>query len=118
MAPAVNNGIVYVSTVPGNGVSGFYTGDGVAVLWAMNAKTGKKLWHWNEVPTSLWGNPKINSGGGQWQPPTFDAAGPPLPQRRQPGAVRRRQVLPGQEGLPERVQPSRARTCTPTRWTS
>jgi outer membrane protein assembly factor BamB len=75
MAPAVNNGIVYVSTVPGNGVGGFYTGNGVAVLWAMNAKTGKKLWHWNEVPTSLWGNKKVNSGGGQWEPPTFDAQG-------------------------------------------
>ena len=75
MAPAINNGTVYVSTVPGNGVSGFYSGEGVAVLWAMNAKTGKKLWQWNEVPTSLWGNPKVNSGGGQWQPPTFDAQG-------------------------------------------
>jgi outer membrane protein assembly factor BamB len=75
MAPAVDNGTVYVSTVPGNGVHGFYTGDGVAVLWAMNASTGKKLWHWDEVPTSLWGNKKVNSGGGQWQPPTFDAQG-------------------------------------------
>ena len=28
MAPAVNDGTVYVSTVPGN-AKGFYTGDGV-----------------------------------------------------------------------------------------
>jgi outer membrane protein assembly factor BamB len=75
MAPAVHDGTVYVSTVPGNGVNGFYLGDGVAVLWAMNAKTGKTLWKWNEVPTSLWGNKKVNSGGGQWEPPTFDSAG-------------------------------------------
>jgi outer membrane protein assembly factor BamB len=74
MAPAVNNGIVYVSTVPGN-AKGFYDGNGVAVLWAMNAKTGKTLWKWNEVPYSLWGHKDINSGGGQWQPPTFDAQG-------------------------------------------
>ncbi len=75
MAPAVNNGTVYVSTVPGNGVTGFYVGDGVATLSAIDAATGKVKWKWNEVPTSLWGNKKVNSGGGQWQPPTFDSAG-------------------------------------------
>jgi outer membrane protein assembly factor BamB/cytochrome c2 len=75
MAPAVHDGTVYVSTVPGNGVHGFYTGDGVARMIAMNAANGKIKWKWNEVPTSLWGNKKVNSGGGQWQPPTFDAAG-------------------------------------------
>ena len=41
----------------------------------MNAATGKMKWKWNEVPTSLWGNKKVNSGGGQWQPPTFDSQG-------------------------------------------
>ena len=41
----------------------------------MNAATGKVKWKWNEVPNSLWGNPKVNSGGGQWEPPTFDAQG-------------------------------------------
>jgi outer membrane protein assembly factor BamB len=74
MAPAINNGTVYVSTVPGNS-KGFYYGNGAAALWAMIAKTGKKLWKWQEVPTSLWGKKKVNSGGGQWQPPTFDSAG-------------------------------------------
>ncbi len=74
MAPAVNNGTVYVSTVPGND-AGFYTGNGQAILWAMNAKTGATKWKWDEVPASLWGNKKVNSGGGQWQPPTFDSAG-------------------------------------------
>jgi outer membrane protein assembly factor BamB len=74
MAPAINDGTVYVSTVPGN-AKGFYTGNGVAVLWAMDASTGKVKWKWDEVPTSLWGNKKVNSGGGQWQPPTFDSQG-------------------------------------------
>ena len=41
----------------------------------MDAATGKMKWKWNEVPYSLWGNTKVNSGGGQWQPPTFDSAG-------------------------------------------
>jgi outer membrane protein assembly factor BamB len=74
MAPAIHDGTVYVSTVPGN-AKGFYEGNGVAVLWAMDAATGKMKWKWNEVPYSLWGNKKVNSGGGQWQPPTFDSAG-------------------------------------------
>jgi outer membrane protein assembly factor BamB len=74
MAPAIHDGTVYVSTVPGN-ANGFYDGNGVGVLWAMDAATGKMKWKWNEVPYSLWGNKKVNSGGGQWQPPTFDAQG-------------------------------------------
>ena len=74
MAPAVNDGTVYVSTVPGN-AKGFYTGNGQAILWAMNASTGAMKWKWHEVPPNLWGNKKVNSGGGQWQPPTFDSQG-------------------------------------------
>jgi alcohol dehydrogenase (cytochrome c) len=74
MAPAVNDGTVYVSTVPGN-AKGFYTGNGQAILWAMNGSTGAVKWKWHEVPPNLWGNKKVNSGGGQWQPPTFDSQG-------------------------------------------
>jgi alcohol dehydrogenase (cytochrome c) len=76
MAPGVNNGTVYVSTVPGN-AKGFYNGDGQAVLWALNAKTGAAVWKWEEVPKDLWSkaHTNINSGGGQWDPPSFDANG-------------------------------------------
>jgi outer membrane protein assembly factor BamB len=74
MAPAIHDGTVYISTVPGN-AKAFYSGNGVAVLWAMDANTGKMKWKWNEVPVGLWGHPKVNSGGGQWQAPTFDSAG-------------------------------------------
>ncbi len=77
MAPGYNNGTVYVSTVPGN-TKDFYAGNGKATLWAMNAATGKVKWKWDEVQ-NLWSNKKslqdINSGGGQWDPPSFDAAG-------------------------------------------
>jgi outer membrane protein assembly factor BamB len=73
MAPGINEGTVYVSTVPGN-AGGFYEGNGKAILWAMDAKTGAVKWKWDEVQ-DLWGNPKVNSGGGQWQPPAFDAEG-------------------------------------------
>jgi alcohol dehydrogenase (cytochrome c) len=76
MAPGINNGTVYVSTVPGN-AKGFYNGNGQAILWALNAKTGAVTWKWEEVPKNLWStkNTNINSGGGQWDPPSFDAAG-------------------------------------------
>jgi outer membrane protein assembly factor BamB len=73
MAPGINEGTVYVSTVPGNS-NGFYKGNGKAILWAMDAKTGAVKWKWDEVE-NLWGNPKVNSGGGQWEPPAFDAEG-------------------------------------------
>jgi outer membrane protein assembly factor BamB len=74
MAPAINDGTEYISTVPGN-AKAFYSGDGVATLWALNAATGQPKWKWHEVPVGLWGHPKVNSGGGQWQPPTFDSQG-------------------------------------------
>lgn len=76
MAPGYHNGIVYVSTVPGN-VNNFYEGGANGVLWALEAKTGKKLWHFDTSPPDLWSkeNGSINSGGGVWYPPAFDDEG-------------------------------------------
>ena len=74
MAPGYNHGTVYVSTVPVNPLVGVYLGGGKGILFALNAKTGVPEWSWDEVG-DLWGNPKINSGGGQWYPPSFDAQG-------------------------------------------
>ena len=76
MAPGYSDGTVYLSTVPGN-VKHFSSGEGQALLWALNARTGATLWKWNEAPTETWskGNVGINAGGGQWYPPSFDAAG-------------------------------------------
>jgi outer membrane protein assembly factor BamB len=74
MAPGYHDGLVYVSTVPLN-VSAHYEGGGAGVLWALDAKTGKKVWHFDTVPTSLWGNPKVNAGGGLWYAPSFDSQG-------------------------------------------
>lgn len=74
MSPGYHNGIVYVSTVPGN-VTSFYEPGANGVLWALEAKTGKKLWHFDTSPTSLWGDPGANSGGGVWYPPAFDDEG-------------------------------------------
>jgi outer membrane protein assembly factor BamB len=74
MAPGFHDGVVYVSTVPVN-VGEFYGAGGVGILWALDAKTGKKLWHFDTVPKDLWGKPEVNSGGGLWYPPAFDGKG-------------------------------------------
>ena len=76
MAPGDHNGTVYVSTLPGN-ASNFYAGNGQAILWALDASTGATRWKWDEVPANLWSSAhtNINSGGGLWDPPTFDAHG-------------------------------------------
>jgi outer membrane protein assembly factor BamB len=74
MAPGYADGLVYVSSVPVN-VNSEYQGGGVGTLWALDGKTGKKVWHFDTVPKDLWGDKKENSGGGLWYPPTFDEKG-------------------------------------------
>ncbi len=74
MAPGYNDGVVYVSTVPVN-VGEFYGPGGVGIVWALDGKTGKKLWHFDTVPKDLWGKPEVNSGGGLWYTPAFDGKG-------------------------------------------
>jgi glucose dehydrogenase len=73
MAPGYNHGTVYVSTVPANTV-GQYLPGGEGILWALNAQTGAPEWSWDSVQ-NLWGNPGVNSGGGLWYTPSFDAQG-------------------------------------------
>jgi alcohol dehydrogenase (cytochrome c) len=74
MAPGYNHGTVYVSTVPVNPTVGEYLGGGKGILWALNARTGVPEWSFDEVQ-NLWGDPAVNSGGGLWDPPSFDAQG-------------------------------------------
>jgi outer membrane protein assembly factor BamB len=76
VTPQLYDNTVLVSTVPGNG-SSFYKGNGLGVVWALNAATGKPKWHFNTASdgAKLWGNPKINSGGGIWYPPAVDSRG-------------------------------------------
>jgi outer membrane protein assembly factor BamB len=76
MAPGVFDGTVYVSTVPGNAKK-FYKGNGVGVLWALDANTGKPKWKFFTVPENLWSpaHVNVNSGGGLWHPPAFDDNG-------------------------------------------
>jgi alcohol dehydrogenase (cytochrome c) len=74
MAPGYHDGTVYVSTVPVNPTVGEYLGGGKGILWALNAQTGAPEWSWDEVQ-NLWGDPAVNSGGGLWDPPSFDSQG-------------------------------------------
>lgn len=74
MAPGYSKGLVYISTVPLTATE-LYPGGGVGTLWALDAKSGQKKWHFDTVPKGLWGDTKINSGGGLWQPPSFDDEG-------------------------------------------
>jgi outer membrane protein assembly factor BamB len=73
MAPGYNRGTVYLSTAPVS-VHSEYAGGAGSTLWALNASTGAPEWSWDEVQ-NLWGNPHVNSGGGQWYAPSFDAQG-------------------------------------------
>jgi len=41
----------------------------------MDENTGAVRWKWREVPDDIWGNQRVNSGGGQWEPPSFDSDG-------------------------------------------
>lgn len=74
MAPGVNDGKVYISTVPETPQAIYEPGE-VGTIYAMDGKTGKELWHFDTVPKGLWGKPKVNSGGGLWYPPSFDENG-------------------------------------------
>jgi alcohol dehydrogenase (cytochrome c) len=76
VTPQVYDNTILVSTVPGN-ASSFYKGNGLGVVWALDAATGKPKWHFNTVSegAKLWGNAKINSGGGIWYPPAIDSQG-------------------------------------------
>ncbi len=73
MAPGYDHGTVYVSSSPVS-TRNEYAGHGSSALWALNASTGVPEWSWDEVQ-NLWGKPAINSGGGQWYPPSFDSQG-------------------------------------------
>jgi outer membrane protein assembly factor BamB len=70
MAPGYHNGRVYFSTAPGAAEGGE-----VGILWALDGKTGKKIWSFDTVPENLWGNRSLNYGGGLLHTPAFDANG-------------------------------------------
>jgi outer membrane protein assembly factor BamB len=76
MAPTVFNDTVVVSTIPGNSKA-FYAGNGDGIVYALNAQSGATRWKFNTISDSakLWGDARVNSGGGLWYPPAVDSSG-------------------------------------------
>jgi len=74
MSPLIYNSTVIVSTIPGN-TDNFYRGGQRGVVHALDVSTGAVLWYFDTTTDNLWGNPRVNSGGGLWHPPSVDADG-------------------------------------------
>lgn len=72
MAPFIFDGYVIVSTEPGGNTSGNYEGGANGVVYCFDVLTGETLWTWDTVEEDLWGNFRVNSGGGLWYPPSVD----------------------------------------------
>lgn len=71
--PTAYGNMVYVSTVPGISNANFYRGGNMGVIYALDQNTGKVVWSFDTVDSKdIWGNPKVNSGGGCWYPPAID----------------------------------------------
>jgi outer membrane protein assembly factor BamB len=109
MQTTVYDGLVYVSTVPGNaGV--FYAGGGMGILYALDQQTGKIVWSFNTVYPTDWvtSKPGINSGGGCWYPPAIDtqtgqsywAIANPAPFPGQPQSATNPQAYPSGSSRP------------------
>jgi outer membrane protein assembly factor BamB len=72
--PVVVDGLVLVSSVPVS-IHGIYTGGDRGIISALEAKTGRIRWRFDTVDSAdVWGNPRVNSGGGSWYPPAVDLA--------------------------------------------
>jgi outer membrane protein assembly factor BamB len=74
MSPLVYDSTVYVSTTPGS-LESIYQGGTRGIIFAIDASTGNVLWTFDTTTDNLWGNARINSGGGLWHPPTVDDDG-------------------------------------------
>jgi alcohol dehydrogenase (cytochrome c) len=76
MTPQLYDGKVLISTIPGSSTN-FYQGGAFGTVYSLDAKTGKTIWSFQTVKggAKLFGNPKVNSGGGLWYPPSVDGHG-------------------------------------------
>jgi outer membrane protein assembly factor BamB len=101
MTPQVYDNTVVFSTVPGN-TSSFYGGNGDGIVWALDAATGKPTWKFNTVSdgAKLFGNPKVNSGGGLWYPPAVDSQGRVFISVANPGPLYGTRKFPGGSSRP------------------
>ena len=70
MQPTVYDSVVYIATSPSA-----YIGGTRGILFALSADTGDVLWQWDTTTDNLWGQARVNAGGGVWYPPSVDEAG-------------------------------------------
>lgn len=70
MAPLIHDNTVYVSTVPGN-TNVFYRGGQKGIIYALDITSGRTIWQFDTTTDNLWGNARVNSGGGLWHPPSI-----------------------------------------------
>jgi len=75
VAPLIYNGWAIVSSEPGGNTKGIYEGGANGVIYALDITTGETIWSWDTVKDDLWGNFRVNSGGGIWYPPSVDDEG-------------------------------------------
>lgn len=66
-------GTLYLSTIPGTSIASYNKGGEMGIIYALDEQTGRIKWSFNTVKDGdLWGNPRVNSGGGAWYPPALD----------------------------------------------
>jgi len=75
MAPLIWNDTVFISSVPGASLANFYGGGGKGILYALDLATGEEKWQFDTTTDDLWGDAKLNTGGGLWQTPSVDDEG-------------------------------------------
>ena len=109
-APALRRHGRCSAPIPGNTTS-FYKGNGDGIVWALDAATGKTKWTFNTISdgAKLFGNPKVNSGGGLWYPPAVDSQGRVFISVANPAP------LYGTPEVPRTARAAPAPTSTPTR---
>lgn len=75
MAPLVWKDMVIISSVPGASLANFYGGGGKGIVHALDLATGETKWTFDTTTDDLWGNSKVNTGGGLWGTPSVDDQG-------------------------------------------
>lgn len=75
MAPLIWNDTVIISSVPGASLANFYGGGGKGIVYALDLATGEEKWQFDTTTDDLWGDAKLNTGGGLWQTPSVDDEG-------------------------------------------
>jgi outer membrane protein assembly factor BamB len=73
-APLIYDSNVIISTVPGN-LEAFYQPGQRGVIHALDIRDGAVVWYFDTTTDNLWGNSRVNSGGGLWHPPSVDDDG-------------------------------------------